>query len=210
MKCRSKTCAVGTTKSFKVGDLRVAVDEVTGRLGVNQVNDDDPYFATCFFHLQCFEGLTCIPELVVRKLLVSDDRTFHHKEPECTRINKMRLSLEADQAFAKWRLIATTGLGNDKHWKPPNNRTLACVLWLSSIRKGRKHFRAPPGVTSDDIEKVSSPTERGGVRAFAFGEDKVTSMEAQGRVAPSGETREKRARPNQQEGPPAKRLKVYY
>ena len=182
MKCRSKKCSVGNTKSFKVGDFRVAVDEVAGRLGPNQFNDNDPYFAACYFHLQCFEDLTYTPDLVIRNVIVIDDRQCHNKEPECTRGNKMGVAPATVVAFNKWRETAIKKLGEDAAWQPPEKETLAVVIWLSSIRKGRKRARAPPGITSDDIkQKCSTHPGWGGKRVSGLSVADMVEMVQQGR-----------------------------
>ena len=160
MRCRSKQCSVDKMRNFKIGDYRIAVDEVTGRLGANQFNDDDPYFSACFFHMQCFEDFADAPDLVIRNIVVLDERKIHSKEPECTRVNKMGVAPATVRAFNKWRQMAIEKRSEDPGWQPTEKETLTVAIWQASIRRGRKLVRVPRGITKDDIELICS-THRG-------------------------------------------------
>ena len=182
MKCRAKKCSVDKMNHFKVGDFRIAVDEVTGRLGANQFNDNDPYFSACFFHLQCFEELTYTPDLAIRNIIIADTRGPHQKEPDCARLNKMGVAPATVVAFKKWREKAIEKLSENPQWEPLEKETLAVVVWLSGIRKGRKRARAPPCITSEDIErKCATHPGWGGKRVSGLSVADMNEMELQGR-----------------------------
>ncbi|KAG0135220.1 hypothetical protein HOY82DRAFT_536912 [Tuber indicum] len=178
IKCRSKVC--DWDRTFKVGDHRVAIDEVTGRLAEGQKDDNDPYFSAGYLHLHCFERLIPVAPLVVLNILTTDNRRIYEKEPDCTRINKMGVSPASASAFTNWRIEAVEGYTVSSDWAPEN--TLAYALWLSGVRKGRKRVRAPPGITSDDIaQKVTTRRGWGGKRCSGVTVATMRIMESQGR-----------------------------
>ncbi|KAG0642148.1 hypothetical protein HOY80DRAFT_1108625 [Tuber brumale] len=178
IKCRSKVCDWDWT--FKVGDHRVAIDEVTGRLAEGQQDDNDPYFSAGYLHLHCFEQLIPVTPLVILNILTIDNRRIYEKEPDCTRINKMGVSPASTSAFTNWRIEAVEGYTVSRDWVPEN--TLAYALWLSGVRKGRKRVRAPPGITSDDIaQKVTTRRGWGGKRCSGVTVATMRIMESQGR-----------------------------
>ena len=182
MKCRAKKCSVDKINNFKVGDFRIGVDEVTGRLGGNQFNDNDPYFSACFFHLQCFEELTYTPDLAIRNIIIADTPGAHQKEPDCARLNKMGVVPATLVAFKKWREMAIERLSENLHWEPQEEETLAVVVWLSGIRKGHKHARAPLCITSEDIEhKCATHPGWGGKCVSGLSVADMNEMELQGR-----------------------------
>lgn len=177
IKCRSKVC--DWDRTFKVGDLRVAIDEVTGRLAEDQQDDNDPYFSAGYLHLHCFERLIPVAPLVVFNILALDNRRVYEKEPDCTRINKMGVSPASASAFTNWRIEAVQGYSVSGDWMP--EKTLSYALWLSGVRKGRKRVRAPPGITSDDIaQKVSARRGWGGKRCSGVTVAEMRAMESQG------------------------------
>lgn len=177
IKCRSKVC--DWDQAFKVGDHRVAIDEVTGRFAEDQQDDNDPYFSAGYLHLHCFERLIPVAPLVVFNILAPDNRRIYEKEPDCTRINKMGVSPASASAFANWRIEAVQGYSVSGDWMP--GETLAYALWLSGVRKGRKRVRAPPGITSHDIaQKVAARRGWGGKRCAGVTVATMRAMESQG------------------------------
>ena len=182
MKCKAKKCRVDKMNNFKVGDFRIAVDEVTGRLGATQFNNNDPYFSAGFFHLQCFEELSYTPDLAIRNIIVAGTCGPYKKEPDCARLNRMGVVPATVVAFKKWREMAIEKLSKNRHWEPPEKETLAVVVWLSGIRKGRKRARAPPCITSEDIEhKCATHPGWGSKRVSGLSVADMNEMELQGR-----------------------------
>ena len=78
--------------------------------------------------------------------------------------------------------MAIEKLSENPHWEPQEKETLAVVVWLSAIRKGRKRARAPPCITSEDIEhKCATHPGWGGKRVSGLSVADMNEMELQGR-----------------------------
>lgn len=152
--CRAKKCDLSRDRKFTVGDIRVAIDEVTGRFSPNQVQNNCPYFAAGYIHLECLEGLINIAPLVASGIIVPDDRqTLPHEPEKITKQgpptnNKMGLIKKQLRQFDIWK----TAHPADSKWAVEQH-TLNAILWISGQRPGRIRSRFPPGVTAKSVAK---------------------------------------------------------
>jgi hypothetical protein len=179
--CRAKDCALGGI--LKVGEYRVAIDEVSGRFKESDESDNDPYFSSCFLHLQCFESLTNITPILTTGTLIPDCRSNFIKEPPAGKNmknnNKMAFSNKELTAFRTWRANY-----DPNQPKMQGKDSLHATLWLANIKKARAKclHRAPPGVTQEDIDKqLSTRALWGGRRAMGVTVAEMNRLEQEGR-----------------------------
>lgn len=152
--CRAEDCALSNDNRFMVGDLRVAIDEVTGRFGPDDVENNCPYFSAGFIHLECFERLVDIAPLVREGILVPDRRQILAHEPEkftkysgnCN--NKMALVKKQIIEYEKWAVAHPAGSKRAK-----GKDTLNAAIWISGQRSGRIRTRLPSGIKTSDVKK---------------------------------------------------------
>lgn len=194
--CRSSTCALGT--NFKVGDIRVAIDELSSRFSPQHVQNADPYFASGFLHLQCLESLIDISPLVTLGVLIPDTRKdFAHEPPAgkgAKSNNKMALNNKELAAFSNWKGATATAAAPRS-----GNQSLTARIWLANCKKSRSKnlARAPPGVTKADVDAQNEVhTLWGGRRAVGKSIEEMNRLEAEGRldelIAPRNGTTMKR------------------
>lgn len=152
--CRAQNCTLSGENRFMVGDLRVAIDEVAGRFGPNDVENNCPYFAAGFMHLECFERMVDVAPLVSEGILVPDRRKVLAHEPEkytkysgqCN--NKMTLVKKQILAYEKWAKAHPAGSK-----RAEDKDTLNVAIWMAGQRSGRIRARLPPGVRTSDVRK---------------------------------------------------------
>ncbi|KAL7267873.1 hypothetical protein RUND412_009526 [Rhizina undulata] len=177
--CRAARCVVGKGKhQLKVGQFRVAFDELTRRLPAD--HDNDPYFAAGFIHLECLEAITSIPKLCRSGLVKVDDRTILPKEPEVTRENKMALKPGLRAVFEEF----LQKCHQEPNWKPSVTERLSAKLWIANLRKSRPRGDIPAGLTEEDIakQKQKKNPNWGGKRMAGLSVTQMNQMIAEGRL----------------------------
>lgn len=162
MRCRADKCSISGDNRFMVGDLRVAIDEVTGRFGPDDVENNCPYFAAGFIHLECLEHMVDLAPLVSAGILIPDRREILPNEPEkytkysgnCN--NKMALVKKQIVEYERWAAAHPAGSK-----RAEGKRTLNVAMWISGQRSGRIRARFPPGVKAADVTKWISDNRYG-------------------------------------------------
>lgn len=178
--CRAEHCTFSEDNRFSVGDIRIAIDEVASRFSPDDVENNCPYFAAGFIHLECFEDMVDPAPLVNAGILIPDRRDNLPHEPE--RItkqpgsgnNKMALTKKQVIEFEKWAEAHPAGSERAK-----GKQTLNAAMWISGQRAGRIKTRFPPAVSISDVQKWLNENRHGqgwGGRRMANGT--VAEMES--------------------------------
>lgn len=160
--CRAEHCTFSGDNRFSVGDLRIAIDEVASRFSPDDVENNCPYFAAGFIHLECFENMVDTTPLANAGILVPDRRdTLPHEPERATKQpgssnNKMALTKKQVTEFEKW--VEAHPVGGER---AKGKHTLNAALWISGQRAGRIKTRFPPAVSISDVQKWLNATRHG-------------------------------------------------
>jgi hypothetical protein len=156
-KCRAKECPSKEKggHGFHDGTIRVAIEEVLGRLPRGQRFDNNPYFCAGYLHIDCLENLMDIGQLIRAGMLRPKPREFHPKEPHTSKTEPQILCPPAKlvtcfEEFCK-RVLQ---LQWDGYLHNLADR-LQTYVWLSVQKKGKwSTHDAPSDMRKEDAKEL--------------------------------------------------------
>jgi hypothetical protein len=85
--CRARDCPSREKghRGFHDGTIRVAIEEVLGRIPRGERFENNPYFSAGYLHIDCLENLMDIGQLIRAGMLRPKPREFHPKEPHTSK-----------------------------------------------------------------------------------------------------------------------------
>lgn len=156
-KCRFKDCPSKEKgkRGFHDGTIRVAIEEVLGRLPRGERMENNPYFCAGYLHIDCLENLMDIGQLIRAGMLRPKPREFHEKEPHTSKTEPQVLCPPAKlvtcfEEFCK-RVIQTQW---DGYLLNLADR-LQTYVWLSVQKKGKwSTHDAPSEMSKEDAQEL--------------------------------------------------------
>ncbi|TGZ78968.1 hypothetical protein EX30DRAFT_342823 [Ascodesmis nigricans] len=153
--CRSKCCLASPDKrTIREGQFRIAIEEVWGRLPRKIKFTNDPFFCAGYFHVECFEHLIDIGQLIRFGMLRSFPRVEIVTEPRTSKTepNRLCLSEKIDNCFRRF----CKRLNDDPYYQGYNTNVvekLSTQLWLTNVRKGKTSLGVKPAQLSTEMAK---------------------------------------------------------
>jgi hypothetical protein len=89
-RCRAQNC-IKSRKGFAVGTIRVAIDEVEGRIMRKDWHLNNPYFAAGYLHVDCLEEICDIGQLIRHGMLRTKARRKHPLDPPTSKTEPNQL-----------------------------------------------------------------------------------------------------------------------
>jgi len=151
--CRARDCKSKEkgSRGFHDGTIRVAIEEVLGRLPRGDRFENNPYFCAGYIHIDCLENLMDIGQLVRAGMLRPKPREFHPKEPNTSKTEPQVLCppsklVTCFEEFCK-RVLQ---LQWDGYLHNLADR-LQTYVWLSVQKKGKMTvYDAPSDMRKED------------------------------------------------------------
>jgi hypothetical protein len=146
--CRARNCLKATAtkgvRGFKDGSIRVAIEEVLGRIQRKDRFKNNPYFCAGYFHVDCFEDLVDIGQLISFGMFRPKPREHHPLDPPTSKTEPHQLCTLAkvECCFEEFsRKIV------QKQWTGYRTNLadrLQCYIWLCGQRKQRASIQDRP------------------------------------------------------------------
>lgn len=145
-KCRFRHCASKekSGRGFHDGTIRIAIDEVVGRIPYGERFNNNPYFCAGYLHIDCLERMMDIGQLIRCGMLRPRAREAHPYDPHTSKTEPQVLCPPAKlvtcfEEFCK-RIL-------QYHWEGYlHNQAdyLTTHAWLSVQKKGKKSTHDAP------------------------------------------------------------------
>lgn len=184
--CRSKFCLESEVNRITAGQLRVAIEEVWGRLPRCERDSNDPFFAAGYFHLPCFESLIDIGQLIRLGMFRTFPREQFGLETSANKVDPNRFCL-VNQLNVCFKLFAKKLIENPTYTDYLTNvrSMLSTELWLNGIRKNGFNRAVPPQLPVTNAKRLhenrpSVPTW-GGSRVRGLRESDAARLRALGK-----------------------------
>ena len=133
--CRAENCLEG---KFKYGHFKIAIEEVWGRIPRRDRDNCDPYHAAGYFHVNCFESIVDIGQLLRFSMLRAFPRVELAKEFQTSKTDPNRFCL-TNALHSHFKEFAQKCI-----LEPNWNGYKTNVLDMLSIRIWHRHARSGP------------------------------------------------------------------
>jgi len=146
--CRALNC-IKSRKGFAVGSIRVAIDEVAGRIIRRDWYLDNPYFAAGYLHVDCLEDICDIGQLIHHGMLRPRARQDHPLDPPTSKTEPHQLCPMLKVECCIEDFCKQVIQNNWKGYLSNLAERLQTHIWLSYQRKQRPCLADKPAGVGD-------------------------------------------------------------
>ncbi|KAI5817259.1 hypothetical protein BZA77DRAFT_353015 [Pyronema omphalodes] len=155
-RCRAKDCFGKKSKrSFHDGTIRIAIEEVLGRLPKSQRFKNNPYFCAGYMHIECFERMIDIGQLIRTGMLRPRPREYHPFDPNTSKTEPMLLCPPAKMVTCLEEMAKRVIQFRWEGYRYNQADYLQTYIWLSVHKKGKPSFHdTPSDMSKEDAEEL--------------------------------------------------------
>ncbi|KAI5802909.1 hypothetical protein FPQ18DRAFT_408149 [Pyronema domesticum] len=155
-RCRAKECFGKKAKrGFHDGTIRIAIEEVLGRLPKSERFKNNPYFCAGYMHVECFERMIDIGQLIRSGMLRPRSREYHPFDPNTSKTEPMLLCPPAKMVTCLEEMAKRVIQFRWEGYRHNQADYLQTYIWLSVHKKGKPSFHdTPSDMSKEDAEEL--------------------------------------------------------